>query len=98
MSSSRVQMSLTGRLAAGGLEDVRGLDQVVRLRIGTAAEGAAGVEHLDAHLLRRQPEHAGDGLLIDGLELLAVDDAHARAVGRSGVMTQSMVSMAAWAR
>jgi hypothetical protein len=43
---------LDRRLAADRLDDLRGLDDVVGTGAGAAAEAAAGVEHVDLHLLR----------------------------------------------
>ena len=67
-------------LAADRLDDLRGLDQVVRLRVGATAEAAAGVEHVELHLLRLEAQDLRDGALIDGLELLAIPDFAASAI------------------
>ena len=46
----------------------------VGLRVGAPAEAAAGVQHVELHLLGLEPEELRHDRLVDGLELLAVPD------------------------
>ena len=63
-----------GRLCTDRLNDVRRLDQVVRLRIGAAAEGTARIQHVDLDLFGQHAQHVSDRFLIRRLVLLAVPD------------------------
>ena len=96
MSSSRVQMSLTGRAPPQRLGDAGRLGGHVAAPRGAAAEAAAGEQGVDAHLVRRQAEHLRDRLLVDGRGLRARPDLARRP--RLSLTTQSSGSMGACAR
>jgi len=58
--------------AVDRLDDLGGLQHVVGMAAGAAAEAAAGVQHVDRDLLRLEAEQGGQGMLVAGLHLLAV--------------------------
>jgi hypothetical protein len=60
------------------LHDLRGFQQVVGLRIGAAAETAAGIHHVEFHLLELEAEQR-QRELVAGVQLFAVP--HLAAVG-----------------
>ncbi len=72
-----------GLVALGlcGARDRQRFEHVVGLRVGAAAEAAAGVELMDRDLIGLQAQGRGDRTLVAGMQLFAVPDL-AAAVGQ----------------
>jgi hypothetical protein len=62
------------RAALDRLGDADRFQDVIRVRVGPAAEAAAREQHVELDLLGFEPQHAGDRALVYGLELFAVPD------------------------